>query len=263
MKKFELASKIIWRKSANQDITSSFYPSFIKDIDKKEAFFQKNFIVEIMAADTINMNELFLPLYMGEVASREDFTLNKKTVANDLLKKVEGSSLYKLMVIHHDSALVSVMLFSLKDGGLHIGYRATKKNVSRNTNHKATVSYWGEKLIFQYGKECGVSFFSYGKDSHPFFGKNIGRPLYKLKTGMRPRAPIDTTTFSVISMKEKELAKTNGPVLFFDEPNQEGFYTQCHLYYSSDLVNDGYAKEFGAVLSWAGINLTVKKYQSL
>lgn len=260
MEEFELSNKVVWRKNVNQDTTESFYPSFIKDIHKKSSYFEENFRVEFVRAGTEKMKTLFLPLYASEIMGREDFALDRNTIENELLKKIDGNDTYTLMCVYHGNDLVSGMLFSLKENMLHLGYRATKKDFDKKTKHGATISYWGEKIIFEYGKKIGANAFSYGKDTHPFHGKNIGRPLYKLKTGMKPRVPLSTSNFSFMKINDYHLLEKKLPVFFFDNPDKDGFYKECHLYSPKETLNDSYLKEFESVTSWAGLQFHFTAY---
>jgi hypothetical protein len=263
MTEFKLASKIIWRRELNKDISETFYSSFYKDIEKRESFFKENFKVEFVDATVDKLRTLFFPLYVEEIMNRQDFSLdkNEEEMRKELEDKLNGSVPYKFMFIFHESKLVTAALFSLKNNGLYVGYRAVKKIDDKNLNHKATVSYWGEKLLFNYGKELGVAFFSYGKDSNPYIGKGrVGLPLYKIKTGMRPKRPLPTTDFSDDSYSEEMITKLNEPVLFFCNEDSDGYYQNCYLYFPNGSINESYLKELTKVISWAGINFNVISY---
>jgi hypothetical protein len=254
MKNFQLDSKIVWRRNSAEDISEVFYPSFYKDINKKELFFNNNFNIEFVGADTDKLKELFLPLYLDEIANRKDFSLDKRTIGDELAQKITANSYYKFMFIYHHGEVVATALFSIKNDGLYVGYRAWKKDLGKALSHKATVSYWGEKLIFNYGKELGVKFFSYGKDSNPYVGHSkIGLPLYKIKTGMRPKKPESTTPFSTDSYSEAIFTEKGEPAIFFTNSNDHGFYSECYLYFPAGSLSESYLKEFEKVLSWAGL----------
>lgn len=261
MNDFQLDSKIVWRRSSTNDISKVFYPSFYKDINKKESFFIDNFQVEFVDADIDKLNNLFMPLYLEEIGSRKDFSLDKKNIGKELAQKIATNNYYKFMFIYHQKNVVATALFSLKNEGLYVGYRAWRKDMDKTLNHKATVSYWGEKLIFNYGNELGVKFFSYGKDSNPYIGRSkIGLPLYKIKTGMRPKKPEITTPFTTVSYSETSLTEKNELFLFFSNADNQGFYKTCHLYYPADSLSESYLKEFEKVLLWAEISFNPISY---
>lgn len=255
MKNFELDSKIIWRRSADIGIDQAFYPSFYKDIIKRESFFKENFKVEIANADVEKLKNIFIPLYMEEVASREDFTLNKENIISQITEKITKNNHYKFLFVFDKEEAVTAILFSLKNNGLYLAYKANKKYFDKALSHKATVSYWTEKLIFEYGKECGVDFFSYGKDSNPYFGKTrIGLSLYKIKTGMKPKRPGSNSIFSTVGFDEQAFKDKNDPIIFFENPNGDGFYQNCFLYYPKDSLHESFVNEFEVVSEWAGIS---------
>lgn len=261
MKEFHLDSKIVWRRNAAHNISDVFYPSFCKDINKKESFFIDNFEVEFVDADIDKLNNLFMPLYLEEIGSRKDFSLDKNSIGNELAQKIETNNYYKFMFIYYQGAVVATALFSLKNDGLYVGYRAWKKDLDSALNHKATVSYWGEKLIFNYGKELGVKFFSYGKDSNPYLGRaKIGLPLYKIKTGMRPKKPEATTPFTTDPYAEAFFTKQKEPSLFFSDSDALGFYKTCTLYYPCGSLSDSFIKEFEKVFLWAELSLKSISY---
>ena len=261
MKEWQIENKVIWRREASEDISSCFYPSFYKDLLKRTPFFQDNFDVQFVDADEKNMREYFLPLYTEEIMAREDFKLDRNKITDDLIKKVSENKNYKFMFIFYGKELVSATLFSLKDDGLFVGYRAMKKNFDRKLSHKATVSHWNEQMIFDFGKKNNVRFFSYGKDTHPFLAKtNIGRPLYKIKTGMKPRCPIDKTSFAMEEIREEDLIKKTEPTLFFTNPDENGLYKCCYLYYPKDFLDASYIHEFNKIITWAGLDFNSITY---
>lgn len=193
--------------------------------------------------------------------NRKEYTLDRRRILSELKNKINGSRYYKFLFIYHKNELVYALLFSLKSKGLYFGYRAFKRNVEKIFLRKATVSYWAEKLIFEFGKQQGATFFSRGKDSHPFLGrKRLGLPLYKLKTGMKPRIPLSNTIFETTSLGESEILKKNSPFLFFSEENEAGFYSVCNLYYPEGSVEDSFLNEFSKVAAWSGLRLNIVKY---
>ncbi|EKE11580.1 MAG: hypothetical protein ACD_15C00059G0018 [uncultured bacterium] len=260
-KEFTIDNKIIWRRNASDDISNVFYPSFYKDINKRESFFNENFKVQFTDADVDKMEKFFLPLYAKEVMSREDFTLDKKTIATELIEKIKTSDIYKFLFIFHKDELVASVLFSIKDGGLFVSYRTFNRGFDKNLSHKATVNYWSEKLIFNHGKEQGASFYSYGKDSNPYIGKTrLGLSLYKIKTGMKPRKPLPTTAFETNKFDDAFFIEKSEPILFFSNADENEFYKECYLYYPHDSINDSYLKEFEKVLNWARIKFNPISY---
>lgn len=261
MQKFELESKIVWRRNAADPIEKVFYPSFYKDIMKRDSFYAENFQVAFVDADVERLHNLFLPLYFEEIVSRDDFSLSRDTITSELEAKITTKDYYKFLFIYLGGKVVATALFSLKKEGMYIGYRAWKKDLGKNLSHKATVSYWGEKIMFDYGKNMGVKFFSYGKDSHPYIGRSrIGLPLYKIKTGMRPRKPDETTPFSVETFNDNFFTDQKEPSIFFTSPGEDKYYTHCYLFYPTNSISESYLKEFEKVLSWAGITFTPINY---
>jgi hypothetical protein len=261
MNDFELENKIIWRRNITETISNVFYPSFYKDIQKREAFFVENFDVQFLDATIDLLKKIYLPIYTEEIINRKDFSLNKDTIEQELTQKIETSRIYRFMLIWDKKTLVYAALFSLKNNGLYVGYRALKKDFDKTLSHKATVGYWAEKLIFDYGKKIGAQFFSYGKDSHPYIGKSkIGLPLYKIKTGMRPKKPLMTTPFITEKFSLDFFSKNNEPSLFFSNANNEGFYKDCHLYYPINSLDESYLMEFEKVLGWADIKFNPIPY---
>ena len=193
--------------------------------------------------------------------NRKEYTLDKERILSELKNKINGSRYYKFLFIYHKKELVYTLLFSLKNSGLYFGYRAFKRNVEKTFLRKATVSYWAEKLVFEFGKQQGATFFSRGKDSHPFLGKKrLGLPLYKLKTGMKPRIPFQDTLFETTFLSETDIFKKNYPFLFFSEEDTDGFYSVCNLYYPEGSVEDFFLNEFNKVADWSGLKFNLVKY---
>ncbi|MFZ2188490.1 MAG: hypothetical protein WAV73_02950 [Candidatus Moraniibacteriota bacterium] len=261
MPPFELENRIVWRRQGDLKAEDCFYPSFYKDIAKRETFFQENFRVEFVDASPEKLTNVFMPLYEKEIMSRDDFTLDKQKIAADLIEKINKDSFYKFMFIFHKDELISAALFSLKKNGMYVGYRAFKKDFDKNLSHKGTISYWGEKLILDYGRKIGVKYFSYGKDSHPYTGRGrIGLPLYKMKTGMKAMAPFPETPYKLLAIDEKTLMEKAEPTLFFSEKDSLGFYRKCHLYYPANTINPSYLTELEKVATWSGLIFNTASY---
>jgi len=254
---FKISNKVVWRKELKIDIAKNFYPSLYKELIQKEKFLNDNFRVEIVDASQKKLQALFFPLYFKEVASRADFTLTKESVVTTITEKVKQRP-YKFMFIYFQKKLIFAWLFCFKNDGLFMAYRAYNKNFDRKLSHKAPISYWAEKMIFDYGKENGVAFFSHGKDSHPYYGKSrIGLPLYKIKTGMRPKKPALPYPPQEIS---EEALKNNTPVLFFYNEDNENFYRNCHLYFPCQSLDASYITEFEKVMRWANLKFDFTSY---
>lgn len=256
MKSFELTSKIVWRKEAVGDIEKNFYPSFYKKIIKKESFFKENFEVKIVKADKENLKSIFIPFYEKEVKSRNDFVLSRENISNEIIQKAESKCDYWMLLAYYHGELFLATLFSIKNEGLFFAYRVFKRDVEEKSFlHGATVSYWGEKLIYEYGLGKGVKFFSRGRDSHPFIGKTrIGLPLYKLKTGMKPMRPLVENSFEEKEYEEKFFIEKSEPALFFCNENENKFYKDVYLYYPANSLERSFVKEFEEVIKWSGLN---------
>lgn len=254
MKNFELPAKIIWRRNSFEDMSKIFYPSFYRDLQKELPFFQKNFDFLFIDANPGSIRKYFLPLYETEVMARPDYALNKETIVQELLEKVARSDTYRLLYVSCQGRVVLATLFSLRDNGLFIGYRAYNRNFDKTLNRRATAAYWGEKLIFDYSKNQGVNFVSRGQDTHPFQGTpNIGRPLYKLKTGVRPKVLLKKKS-RLVSLSENEIMTDRQPLLLFDTFDAEGFCQNGFLYYPKNTLEDSYINEFQKVFKWAEIS---------
>ena len=239
----------------------SFYPSFFKEVRKKEEFFKSNFSVKFIDANADNLKKFFFPLYQKEIMSRKDYTLDKEYIVSSLISKVESSDNYKLLLVYCEEELILVTLFSIKNGGLFICNRVFKKDFDKKLSHGATVNYWGEKIIFDYGKKMNVGFFSRGRDTHPFIGKTrIGLPLYKLKTGMKPMKSFKESDIIINEFTQEDIQKNNDIMLFFCKENEKGFYKDLHLYYPEKSISEDYLNEFDKVVKWSGLNFVRCEY---
>ncbi|MDD3487617.1 MAG: hypothetical protein PHF35_04575 [Candidatus Moranbacteria bacterium] len=217
--------------------------------------------MEIVDADMEKLEKKFVPLYMKEIASRQDFTLDREKIVSQLADKISQENYYKFLFIYYGKEIVTAIMFSLKNNGLYLSYKANNKDFDKALSHKATVSYWTEKLIFNYGKSLGIKFFSYGRDSNPYIGKTrIGLPLYKLKTGMKAKKPPTEDSYDTADFSAESLKKHDQPLFFFTNPDESGFYKDCFLYYPEGSIDESYLKEFKKVTSWSEINFDLKCY---
>lgn len=264
---FLLHNKIIWHGKISSDVSSCFYPSFYKDVLKRERVFLENFKYSFEDASVEKLKNKFIPIYQTEIMSRDNFNLEKNNIIDSMIERVEKNpQKYKFLFIHsNDGELFGGTLFSIVDNKLQMAFRAYKRDINISTlRHKASLDYWGEKLIREYSSELGLTVFSHGKDTHPYIGRNrIGLALYKLKTGTKPRVPIlddpekpvGTTLFDnsfLLSQKE--------PIIFFSNPDNDRFYQNCFLYYPENSIHASFINEFKIVSEWANITFSSIAY---
>jgi len=264
---FLLHNKIIWHGKISNDLSTSFYPSFYKNLLKRESLFLENFKFLFEDATLENLKNKFIPLYQSEIMSRNDFTLEKNTIIDSVLQRVEKNpSKYKLLSIHgNDDELYGVALFSSAENRLNMTFKAYRRDINiKSLKHKASLDYWGEKLIRDYGAKAGLTTFSYGRDSQPYVGSGrIGLALYKLKTGTRPmvpnlndsKKPVETKTID-----ESFLFSQKNPLVFFNNPGEDMFYQDCFLYFPKGTLDESFVNEFKVVSDWAGVTFKPVPY---
>lgn len=190
---------------------------------------------------------------------RENYNLDREKIINEIISKVEENpEKYTFFFIYnHQRELMGATLFSIIENRLGMAFRAYRRDTGvTSLKHKASLDYWGEKLIREYGKMKGLEIFSHGKDSHPYRGrKRIGLSLYKMKTGTRPKMadankyPVETKVF-----EESFFLSQLEPVVFFTDPQEDGFYRNGYLYYPTHSLHESFINEFQKVSGWAGIN---------
>lgn len=259
-KKYTLQNKIVWRGKITENLATSFYPSFYKDIKKKESLFSENFKVVFKDATLDDLKDKLIPLYQSEIMDRENFNLDRSNIIDSIIQRVlKNPSKYKLLFISDNvGTLVGATLFSIVGDTLQMAFRAYRRDVRiKSLKHKASLDYWGEKLVREFGIRNRLTIFSHGRDTHPYIGRRrVGLALYKLKAGTRPKLsqldnpekPVET-----LEIDETFLLKKNEPVVFFDSPNNEGFYQSCSFYCPTGLVHESFINEFEVVCNWAGI----------
>jgi hypothetical protein len=264
---FLLQDKTIWHGKISSDLSASFYPSFYKDILKRERVFTENFKAFFEDATAENLKNKFIPIYQTEIMGRENFNLEKDKILSYIAERVEKNPLkYKFLFIYSaDGELFGATLFSIVDNKLQMAFRAYRRGIKINAlRHGASLDYWGEKLIKEYGLKMNLNIFSHGRDTHPYIGKRrIGLALYKLKAGTRPRVPAlnnpekPVKTFLV---DDPFLFSQGEPVVFFSNPGNDEFYQNCFLYYPKGSLHESFANEFRLVTKWAGITFESKEY---
>ncbi len=260
--KYTLQNKVVWQGKITGSLADSLYPSFYKSIMKKEAFFSENFKSLLEDANPENITAKFIPLYKSEIMNRKSFTLNRNEIIDSILQRITKNPLkYKLLSISSvsdDKKIFGAAVFSVANKKLSMAFRAYKRDLGAETlKHKASLDYWGEKIIREYGTNLGLEIFSYGRDSHPYIGKErVGWALYKLKAGTKPKLPrLDNPEKPVktIEINKSFLLSKNKPVIFFDSPSDNGFYQNCSFYYPYGSVHESFVNEFKVVCEWAGI----------
>lgn len=266
-KVFSLHNKIIWHGKISSDLSACFYPSFYKDILKRERVFSKNFRASFEDATIENLKNKFIPIYQTEIMSRESFTLEKNSIIDSIIERVEKNpSRYKfLFIFGNDGELFGATMFSVLDNKLQMAFRAYKREIKISAlKHKASLDYWGEKLIREYSVKAGLDVFSYGRDAHPYTGRDrIGLALYKLKTGTRPKVPdLNNPEKPVenILIDDLLLFSQKEPTVFFSNPDDEEFYQNCFLYYPKNSLHESFVNEFKVVSEWAGLVFKTVEY---
>jgi len=257
---FLLHNKIIWHGKISSDLSTCFYPSFYKDILKREQVFSENFQASFEDAAIENLKSKFIPLYQAEIMSRDSFTLDKSSIINSMIERVEKNpSRYKFLFINgNDGELFGASIFSASRDKLQMAFRAYKREINISTlKHKASLDYWGEKLIREYGAKMGLRIFSYGRDTHPYIGKDrVGLALYKLKAGTKPRVPNlndPQRPVELLALDDSFLFSQKKPLVFFSNPGDDEFYQNCFLYYLKDSLHESFVNEFKKVSEWAGL----------
>jgi hypothetical protein len=264
---FLVQNKIIWRGKILADLTICFYPSFYKNILKREQLFMENFKFSFEDATVEKLKSNFIPIYRTEIMNRENFNLERTKIINSITERVKKNPLkYKFLFIHsNDGELFGATLFSIVDDKLQLAFRAHRRDINVSAlKHKASLDYWGEKLVREYGAKMKLVVFSHGKDTHPYNGRSrIGLALYKLKVGTRPKVPkLDNPEKPIknISLDESFLFSQKEPVVFFDSPDENEFYQNCFLYYPKNSLHPSFINEFKLVSEWAGLTFKSTEY---
>lgn len=261
-KTYRLQNRIVWQGKITEDLAGSFCPSFYRDIKKKEALFSENFKPLFEDATLENITAKFIPLYRSEIMDRESFTLNRNQIIDSILERIKHNPLkYKLLSISHiadETKFFGAAIFSIIDKKLSMAFKAYQRDLGVEAlKHKASLDYWGEKIIREYGFKMGLAIFSYGRDTHPYVGrKRVGLALYKLKAGTKPKLPKMNNPekpVETMEINESFLLSKNEPVVFFSSPNENGFYQNCYFYYPADSVHESFINEFRVVCEWAEI----------
>lgn len=259
-KDFVIQNKIIWQGKFSNDLSTCFYPSFYKDILRREPVFSKNFKAFFENATMENLKNKFIPIYQTEIMSRKNFTLEKNTIVSSVIERVEKNPLkYKFLFVYsNDGELFGATLFSIVGDKLQMAFRAYRRDIKINIlKHGASLDYWGEKLIREYGAKIGLNIFSQGRDTHPYIGRDrIGLALYKLKTGTKPKMPDLNNPEKPVEIRQINnsfLFSKKEPIVFFDNPDNNKFYKNCFFYYPKDSLHESFVNEFEVVSEWAGI----------
>lgn len=75
-----------------------------------------------------------------------------------------------------------------------------------------------------------------------------------MKAGTRPKlADVKKYPVETKSVEESFFLSQQEPVVFFTDPNQDGWYTTCHLSYPKGSLHESFVNEFRKVTEWAKI----------
>lgn len=253
---FELPTKIRWKTDLSKPWQELFYPSVARKVTNAEARFAEVLELEDSVLTPDNFENIFMPLYDKEIASRPDYHLNRDEQVQRILGLMASGMEYRFYAAYEKGTKVFVggYIYKVEGDLVWATFRVFNRELTQKYKFNITADFWIEAQYLTYLKKFDKPFFTHGRDTHPRIG-GIGLSLFKLKVGAKPFLPAEGE-YVLKMYTEKEFVESPVPVFFFDEPNESNQYTHSQLFFNSQ-ANMSVIQEFQAILDWAEIKLSL------
>lgn len=259
MNNHQIHTKLKWVEYLNRDFSNSFYPSLVKKIEKSDDFFKENFSVKTVAIESFDMPEVneFFELYNSQIASRSNYLYKKDEQKNILKGNLDEGILYFLFGLYYNyGKFAGGLIFSKRGTKFSSALRVFDNEARQNFKSQTTLDFWCEKNFFEYAKSEKIEYITHGTDNYPNVGR-IGLPLFKLKLGAKPK--LSSKEHEIKELSDEELLKPGPSILFFENIDDNNFFTTCQLFYDEATVDKSVLGELEKVLEWTGIGLQTHK----
>lgn len=253
---FELPTKIRWKTDLSKPWQELFYPSVARKVTNAESRFAEVIELKDELLTLDSFQNVFLPLYDKEIASRPDYHLNRDEQVKRILDLMASGTPYRLYAAFEKDTnnFVGGYLYQVQGDFVWATFRVFNRELTQKYKFNITADFWVESQFITYIKKFDKPFFTHGRDTHPRIG-GIGLSLFKLKVGAKPYLPAEGE-YELKTYQEKEFVESPVPVFFFDEPNDSKQYTHSHLFFNSQ-ANMSVIQEFQAILDWVEIKLSL------
>lgn len=259
MKTFSIHKKVVWYVATTSSWEATFYPSLVKKIRKSDEFFNSIFEWKILPLSKVVIEDVFFPLYEKEIENRSNYMYERDQQKKNMYEKLAGTIKYFLFgfYLKDSGKFAGGLLYSEKSANkISVSLRTFDRTLRLQYSSVTSLDYWAEKIFFEEMKEKNTAIISHGTDNYPNIGR-VGLPLFKLKVG--GKAKISTKEHETEQLLEVDLLKSEKPVMFFDTPDKENFFTKAHLFYKEDNIDISVLGELIKVLEWANIPLELHK----
>lgn len=253
---YSVHTKVNWEQKVSSRWEDFFYPSLVKKLRKSDEYFNENFTFSISPVKSINDVETFLALYDKEIASRGNYVFKKNQQKETLNNKISEGKKYLLASIHKKNSgkFSGGILFHILDNKLFFYLRVFDKEIRSSFRSVTTIDFWAEKKMFEYASSQNLKFISHGTDSYPNKGR-AGLVLFKLKLGGKPK--VSKKEHEILNLTEDDIKAFNTPTFFWDNPDENNFFKNAHLFMKEKEVDESVLAELVKVLQWTGIEFQI------
>lgn len=174
------------------------------------------------------------------------------------MQNIQDKKEYKLFSLYtkKNKRFVGGTLFHLEPDRISIALRVIERAVNQEYKKRTTVDFWFESQFVSRLTKYNVPFLYHGMDTYPRRDHEIGLALFKLQVGAYPiisSHETKTKTYTTDQLMQQK------PIIFFDDPDTEGFFKSVHLWYKPDQLSEEIVKSFKVVFSWAGIKFVANR----
>lgn len=249
---YSIHTKVNWNQKNTLGWEKAFYPSLVKKVKKSDGYFKENFYIEITDLDSIHKASNFFKLYNKEIVSRGNYLYPPGYQQKLLEGRIkEGKKYIQVIIIEKGTQKhAGGIIMRINEDQLIFSLRAIDSNSRSYYRSATTLDFWIEKEIYEYARSQNFSYLSHGTDSYPNKGR-IGLVLFKLKVGVKPK--ISPKEHEILNLTEDDIKAFNTPTFFWDNPDENNFFRDAHLFYKKSEVDESVLSELVKVLNWTGI----------
>lgn len=253
MSQILVPSKIRWRVDLSKSWEENYHPSICKKISRGLSSFEERYIFSKSELTQNNFEQIFLPIYREVILAKTNYTLDfEKTIAVVQNAINKPNNPFRLLAVKDQNETIGGVVYSEERRSAYIKYRA----FYRGHKYKdLSADFWADFYLFQDFQQAGYSYYSYGRDTHPYIdndlGKRTGLALYKLQVGAKPGILDEDEEAKFI---DYDNFSNNTTVVYFSDLSENEYQT-INIQSRLKLQDSEHLSQLTKVSEWAGLNI--------
>lgn len=219
----------------------------------KKNFDKYNNLINIEILQAKDINKYFLPLYFDTISKKKNYHLSVNDVMANF-ERISVDSSYKLVwfTSKNDGQVIGGNVIHELSDFVKGVYRSYDHDVSKELGLRV-FDYYADFVLQNLLFSKGIRSFSRGLMAHPC--DNLGLSMFKLRTGCRPKFPIDPIYINITQDEIVKRAKKDGVCLFYETVNIDNCYGSAQIFI--DANGNLPIDEYKTLANRAGITTNV------